>query len=68
MAKVSTELFHAVDGCDWVGFYRVAAPDLLNIGPCHGEYGCLAIPFDHAVCGAAVGQWAIQLVDDVDRF
>ena len=28
MAKVSAELFHAADGYDWVGFYRLAAPDL----------------------------------------
>jgi L-methionine (R)-S-oxide reductase len=68
MATVSAELFHAVDGYDWVGFYRVVAPDLLKIGPYQGGHGCLAIPFDRGVCGAAARQRAIQLVDDVDRF
>ena len=68
MATVSAELFHAVDGCDWVGFYRVDAPDLLKIGPYQGGHGCLVIPFDRGVCGAAARQRAIQLVDDVDRF
>ena len=68
MAKVSAELFHAVDGYDWVGFYRVVAPDLLKIGPYQGGHGCLAIPFDRGVCGAAARQRAIQLVDDADRF
>ena len=41
MATVSAELFHAVDGYDWVGFYRVVAPDLLKIGPYQGGHGCL---------------------------
>ena len=68
MATVSAELFQAVDGYDWVGFYRVVEPDLLKIGPYQGSHGCLAIPFDRGVCGAAAGQRTIQLVDDVDRF
>jgi len=68
MATVSAELFHAVDGYDWVGFYRVVAPDLLKIGPYQGGHGCLVIPFDRGVCGAAARQQAIQLVDDVDGF
>ncbi len=93
MATVTAELFHAVDGYDWVGFYRVVrqqrkpirsrcnaskaaleylscvtAPNLLKIGPYQGGHGCLSIPFDRGVCGAAAQQRAIQLVDDVDRF
>jgi GAF domain-containing protein len=68
MATVSAELFHAVDGYDWVGFYRVVAPNLLKIGPYQGGHGCLVIPFDRGVCGAAARQQTIQLVEDVDRF
>ena len=68
MATVSAELFYAIDGCDWVGFYRVVAPGLLKIGPYQGGHGCLVIPFDRGVCGAAARQQAIQLVDDVDRY
>ena len=68
MATVSAELFHAVDGYDWVGFYRVVAPNLLKIGPYQGGHGCLVIPFDRGVCGVAARQQAIQLVEDVDRF
>ena len=68
MATVSAELFHAVDGYDWVGFYRVVAPDLLKIGPYQGWHGCLSIPFHRGVCGAAARHKTIQLVDDVDRF
>ena len=68
MATVSAELFHSIDEYNWVGFYRVIAPDLLKIGPCHGGHGCLVIPFDRGVCGAAARQQAIQPVDDVDLF
>ena len=68
MATVSAELFQAVEGFDWVGFYRVVAPDVLKIGPYQGGHGCLVIPFDLGVCGAAARKGAIQLVDDVDLF
>ena len=68
MATVSAELFHAVDGFAWVGFYRVVAPNLLKIGPYQGGHGCLVIPFDRGVCGLVARQRKIQLVDDVDRF
>jgi L-methionine (R)-S-oxide reductase len=40
-------------GFDWVGFYRVTEPGLLKIGPYQGGHGCLVIPFDRGVCGAA---------------
>ena len=68
MATVSAELYHGVDGFDWVGFYRVVSPGLMKIGPYQGGHGCLVIPFDRGVCGAAARQKAIQIVDDVERF
>ncbi len=33
MATISCELFHAMEGFDWVGFYRVVEPELLKVGP-----------------------------------
>ena len=45
MATISCELYHAVDGYDWVGFYRVTEPQMLKIGPYQGGHGCLTIPF-----------------------
>ena len=68
MATIAAELFHAVDGWDWVGFYRVTAPRLLKIGPYQGGHGCLTIPFDRGVCGVAADQMKTQRVDDVDAF
>ena len=68
MATIAGELYHGVDGFDWVGFYRVTAPKMLKIGPYQGGHGCLQIPFDKGVCGAAARQEQTQLVDDVDAF
>ena len=60
MATVSQELFASFDGFDWVGFYRVVQPDLLKIGPYQGGHGCLVIPFDKGVCGAAARTGAVS--------
>ena len=68
MATLAGELYHSVEGFDWVGFYRVTAPEMLKIGPYQGGHGCLKIPFDKGVCGAAARQEQTQLVDDVDTF
>ena len=68
MATVAGELYHNVDGFDWVGFYRVVRTDLLKIGPYQGRHGCLVIPFARGVCGAAARDQKIKIVDDVKNF
>ena len=68
MATLSQELFEHFEGFDWVGFYRVVAPSLLKIGPYQGGHGCLTIPFDRGVCGAAARTATTQLVADVNLF
>jgi L-methionine (R)-S-oxide reductase len=68
MATLSCELFQSMEGFDWVGFYRVVAPDLLKIGPYQGGHGCLVIPFSRGVCGAAARERRTQVVPDVDAF
>jgi GAF domain-containing protein len=68
MATVACEVHHSDDRFDWTGFYRVTAPRLLKIGPYQGGHGCLVIPFDRGVCGAAARTGEIQLVPDVDTF
>lgn len=68
MATVACELHHAFDFFDWTGFYRVIAPELLAVGPYQGSHGCLRIPFDRGVCGAAARTAEVQRVDDVDAF
>jgi L-methionine (R)-S-oxide reductase len=68
MATVACELHHSDDRFDWTGFYRVTEPGLLKIGPYQGGHGCLVIPFERGVCGAAARTGEIQLVPDVDAF
>jgi GAF domain-containing protein len=68
MATVVCELHHADDRFDWTGFYRVTEPGLLKIGPYQGGHGCLQIPFERGVCGAAARTGEIQLVPDVEAF
>ena len=68
MATVACELHHADDRFDWTGFYRVVGPGLLKIGPYQGGHGCLVIPFDQGVCGAAARTGEVQLVPDVEAF
>ena len=48
----------APPAASWTGFYRVVAPRLLRVGPYQGPLGCLEIPFDRGVCGAAARERA----------
>ncbi|MEL6444073.1 MAG: GAF domain-containing protein [Bacteroidota bacterium] len=68
MATVACELHHAFDHYHWTGFYRAVSDDLLTIGPYQGGHGCLRIPFDQGVCGAAARTQTTQLVPDVEAF
>ncbi len=68
MATVACEIHHADDRFDWTGFYRVVAPGLMKIGPYQGGHGCLVIPFERGVCGAAASTGEVQIVADVDAF
>ena len=68
MATVACEVHQSDDRFDWTGFYRVTAPGMLKIGPYQGGHGCLTIPFERGVCGAAARTGAVQLVADVAAF
>lgn len=68
MATIACEVHHSDDRFNWTGFYRVTEPGLLKIGPYQGGHGCLTIPFDRGVCGAAARTGDPQLVADVDAF
>lgn len=68
MATLACEIHHADPRFDWTGFYRVTAPGLLKIGPYQGGHGCLTIPFEGGVCGAAARTGQTQLVPDVEAF
>lgn len=51
----------------WVGFYFVR-DEALHIGPYQGTLGCLHIPFEKGVCGAAARERRTQVVQNVHEF
>lgn len=68
MASCACILKERLPYASWAGFYRVVAPGLLRVGPYQGPLGCLEIPFERGVCGAAARERATQLVPDVHAF
>ena len=68
MSTVACELHHSFSYYHWTGFYRQTTPELLVIGPYQGGHGCLRIPFENGVCGAAARTRQTQLVEDVHTF
>ncbi len=67
MATLSA-LIHNAFRHFWTGFYRVAGPNLLRVGPYQGTVGCLEIAFGRGVCGMAAAERRTVVVPDVDRF
>ena len=65
MATISCYLYQQIEGFDWVGFYRVIDKDILKIGPYQGGHGCLVIPFEKGICGAAARTGETQDVPNV---
>ena len=68
MATCASVLHSRLAYSSWTGFYRVVAPGLLRVGPYQGPIGCLEIPFERGVCGAAAREGRTQLVPDVHAF
>ena len=68
MASAACLVYQALPYASFAGFYRVVAPRLLRVGPYQGPLGCLEIPFERGVCGAAARERRTQLVPDVDAF
>jgi GAF domain-containing protein len=68
MASAASVVHCHLPYASWTGFYRVVAPELLRVGPYQGPVGCLEIPFDRGVCGAAARERRSHLVADVNAF
>ncbi|MEC7987366.1 MAG: GAF domain-containing protein [Myxococcota bacterium] len=60
-------LHHGFSHFHWTGFYCVSAPSLLSVGPYQGGHGCIWIPFERGVCGAAARTKSTQWVRDVHK-
>lgn len=69
MACLATVLKWTLPDLTFAGFYRLAAPDLLLIGPYQGEVlACPTIPLNRGVCGTAAARAETVIVPDVSRF
>lgn len=67
MANISAILYWALDNVNWAGFYIVKQGQLV-LGPFHGQPACIRIPIGKGVCGTAVSENNIQLIEDVHQF
>ncbi len=68
MSTVCAVLKRRLPWISWVGFYRSVSPGMLVVGPYQGDIGCLRIPHDRGVCGAAARSGESQIVPDVHAF
>ncbi len=70
MATVACLLAHDFPENIWTGFYLVDPhkTEELVVGPYQGTLGCLRIPFQKGVCGAAARTGETQVVEDVHTF
>ena len=67
-ATLACLLWETLPQTNWCGFYRRVAEGMLAVGPYQGGMGCLRIPFERGVCGAAARTGTTQLVPDVHAF
>lgn len=67
LANVSALLNQALEDINWVGFYLMKDRRLL-LGPFQGKPACAEIMVGNGVCGTAVEQDAIVLVENVHEF
>lgn len=68
LSTCASALHEAFAYFDWTGFYRVIGDQMLGVGPYQGGHGCLRIPFERGVCGAAARTRRTQFVPDVNAF
>ncbi|HYW09410.1 MAG TPA: GAF domain-containing protein [Longimicrobium sp.] len=68
MASVVCILHNAFPYYFWTGFYRRVSASKLLVGPYQGTMGCLWIPFERGVCGAAARERRTMVVPDVHAF
>lgn len=67
LANVSALLNQALEDINWVGFYLMKDGRLI-LGPFQGKPACAEIMVGNGVCGTAVEQDAVMLVENVHEF
>lgn len=66
-ANLSSLVFHALPGLNWVGFYFWDGKELV-VGPFQGLPACVRIALGRGVCGTAASTRRTQRIADVDAF
>jgi len=67
LANASALLWQELESINWVGFYKMTEGSLV-LGPFQGKPACIRIPVGRGVCGTAVAEDRVQLVQDVHHF
>ncbi len=67
MANVAALMGEFISDCNWAGFYRMVAGELV-LGPFAGRPACIRIALGVGVCGTAAATGETQLVADVHAF
>ncbi|EOS93243.1 hypothetical protein ETR_20063, partial [Erwinia tracheiphila PSU-1] len=68
ISNCSALLYERLDGVNWAGFYLLAEPETLVLGPFQGKVACVRIAVGKGVCGTAVAENRIMRVVDVHAF
>ncbi len=67
LANICAVLKYSMEGFFWVGFY-FRHDDELVLGPFQGPLACTRIKIPNGVCGTAVNEQRVIVVDDVNQF
>ena len=66
LANASAAIWEAMADINWAGFYKMV-DGILVLYPFQGKSACIRIPVGKGVCGTAVAEDKIQLVEDVHQ-
>lgn len=67
LANVSSIIYEFLQDVNWVGFYLLKDNDLV-VGPFQGRVACSRIALYKGVCGKAVRDKKMVIIDDVHAF
>ena len=67
LANAAAAIWEAMADINWAGFYKMVDGALV-LYPFQGKSACIRIPVGKGVCGTAVAEDKLQLVEDVHQF
>ena len=67
LANAAAVIWEAMADINWAGFYKMVDGALV-LYPFQGKSACIRIPVGKGVCGTAVAEDKLQLVEDVHQF